>query len=348
MHSKSSSCFLSSLQNTGVAEEDDSRCDDKQWPHGRINFECSKLDAHRQAFLFHEKLIGHCIESSDVRPAMLIAFKRTNFRWQWFNKIIGQGKYGRVFTAMNLDTGQLMAVKQVKYERQDHQAIQALVDEIKNVEGIRHPNLVRYYGVEVHTDELLIFMEYCSEGTLEQACRDGLCEELVRGYTRSLLKAVCELHRQGIVHRDIKPANIFLTSDFCLKLGDFGCTARLKSATNTGPGELTSYIGTAAYMAPEVCAGIPGGYGRTCDIWSLGCVVLEMITGKPPWHEYHFLSIIYKVGNGGIPPIPENISDDCRSFLDKCLVRRMEDRWPAERLMEHQFVKVFYHHTGPM
>ncbi|VDL79089.1 unnamed protein product [Nippostrongylus brasiliensis] len=164
-------------------------------------------------------------------------------------------------------------------------------------------------------------MEYCSEGTLEKICREGLDEELVRRYTNSLLRAVAYMHSQKVVHRDIKPANIFLDLQCVLKLGDFGCSVRLHDQA-TVYGEIAEYAGTVQYMAPEVLTfggmaedGKYRGYGRAVDIWSIGCVVLEMVnsnlyleiseiltkkyffqsTGRRPWPDLHPLQITMRV-----------------------------------------------------
>lgn len=92
-------------------------------------------------------------------------------------------------------------------------------------------------------------------------------------------------------------------------------------------------------MAPEILTTQPGGYGRSADIWSIGCVVLEMATGKPPWGEKTSYQIMWLVGNGAIPPIPDSISSLCRDFLLKCLISKPQKRWTVEQLMDHPFVK---------
>lgn len=126
-------------------------------------------------------------------------------------------------------------------------------------------------------------MELCSEGTLEALCElsGGLHEGLTRRYTTQLLSAVELLHSKGVVHRDIKCANIFLTNEGnCLKLGDFGSAVKIKFHS-TMPGELQGYVGTQAYMAPEVFTKTnTEGHGRAADIWSVGCTVIEMASGK--------------------------------------------------------------------
>lgn len=95
-------------------------------------------------------------------------------------------------------------MKEIHLQPNDHQAIKEAIDEIRIFEGIKHPNLVRYFGVEIHREEMYIFMEYCNEGTLETAVHLKLPEQLVRKYTRKLIEAVNVLHENGIVHRDIK------------------------------------------------------------------------------------------------------------------------------------------------
>lgn len=174
-------------------------------------------------------------------------------------------------------------MKEIQIQPGETKGIKKVAEELKILEGISHKFLVKYYGIEIHREELLIFMELCAEGTLESLVEvnSGLHEASTRRYTAQLLSAVSELHAHGIVHRDIKPANIYLTSSGnCLKLGDFGSAVKLQSTT-TVAGELQGYVGTQAYMAPEVFTkNHSEGHGRAADIWSIGCVVIEMSSGK--------------------------------------------------------------------
>lgn len=95
-------------------------------------------------------------------------------------------------------------MKEIHLQTNDHRAVKETIDEIKTFEGIKHQNLVRYFGVEIHREELYIFMEFCNDGNLESAVQFQLPEQLIRKYTRQLLDAVNVLHENGIVHRDIK------------------------------------------------------------------------------------------------------------------------------------------------
>ena len=139
-----------------------------------------------------------------------------------------------------------MAMKEIPIQPGETNAIKRVAEELKIFEGISHQHLVKYYGVEIHREELLIFMELCSEGTLESLVElsGGLYEAQTRRFTAQLLSGVVELHKRGVVHRDIKTANIFLINDGnCLKLGDFGSAVKIQAHT-TVPGELRGYVGT--------------------------------------------------------------------------------------------------------
>lgn len=152
-------------------------------------------------------------------------------------------------------------------------------------------------------------------------------------------------------------ANIFLTQQDVLKLGDFGCSFRLRDPT-TRWGEVVQYVGTTNYQAPELqtntLAGseVPSingstksvvGYGRSVDIWSCGCVVLEMLTGKPPYHQLnHELQIIYQLGSG-IPPrfTPEIENNEMTlEFLKKCFTIDPGLRPTASELLQDTFANI--------
>ncbi|XP_071480035.1 mitogen-activated protein kinase kinase kinase 4-like [Diadema antillarum] len=305
--------------------------------------EIEELERKRTALLQSRSMIGRVSDQQHSQEVVNINCKKVTFRWQRGFKI-GEGQFGTtVYSCINMNTGETLAVKEMRFQRNDHQVIRDIADEIKNLEGIRHPNLVKYYGVEIHREELLIFMEYCDEGTIAEVAKTGLPEEMIRQYTREITIAVSVLHDNNIIHRDIKGANIFLSSDGHVKLGDFGAAIKLKTHT-TMHGEVNTTMGTAAYMAPEVITQSgkgKEGYGRQADIWSLGCVVIEMVTGKRPWHDYdHEYTIMYKVGEGAIPNIPENMSAEGQDFLKHCLKHEANRRWSASDLLNHPFIKV--------
>uniref|UniRef100_A0A8B9I0V2 Mitogen-activated protein kinase kinase kinase 4 n=1 Tax=Astyanax mexicanus TaxID=7994 RepID=A0A8B9I0V2_ASTMX len=314
----------------------------RQDPMEAVQRAIRSFEDKRYAALRQRNVIGQvCNTPKSYDNVMHVGLRKVTFKWQRGNKI-GEGQYGKVYTCINVDTGELMAMKEIRFQPNDHKTIKETADELKIFEGIKHPNLVRYFGVELHREEMYIFMEYCDEGTLEEVSRLGLQEHVIRLYCKQITTAINVLHEHGIVHRDIKGANIFLTSSGLIKLGDFGCSVKLKNNAHTMPGEVNSTLGTAAYMAPEVITRAKGeGHGRAADIWSLGCVLIEMVTGKRPWHEYeHNFQIMYKVGMGHKPPIPEKLSTEGKDFLSHCLESEPKRRWTASALLDHPFVKV--------
>ncbi|XP_029421090.1 mitogen-activated protein kinase kinase kinase 4 isoform X2 [Nannospalax galili] len=314
----------------------------KQGPIEAIQKSVRLFEEKRYREMRRRNIIGQvCDTPKSYDNVMHVGLRKVTFKWQRGNKI-GEGQYGKVYTCISVDTGELMAMKEIRFQPNDHKTIKETADELKIFEGIKHPNLVRYFGVELHREEMYIFMEYCDEGTLEEVSRLGLQEHVIRLYSKQITVAINVLHEHGIVHRDIKGANIFLTSSGLIKLGDFGCSVKLKNNAQTMPGEVNSTLGTAAYMAPEVITRAKGeGHGRAADIWSLGCVVIEMVTGKRPWHEYeHNFQIMYKVGMGHKPPIPERLSPEGKDFLSRCLESDPKRRWTASQLLDHSFVKV--------
>ncbi|XP_068597107.1 mitogen-activated protein kinase kinase kinase 4 [Brachionichthys hirsutus] len=314
----------------------------RQSPLEAVRRSIRKFEEKRYAMMKQRNIIGQvCHTPKSYDTVMHVGLRKVTFKWQRGNKI-GEGQYGKVYTCINVDTGELMAMKEIRFQPNDHKTIKETADELKIFEGIKHKNLVRYFGVELHREEMYIFMEYCDEGTLEEVSRLGLQEHVIRLYSKQITTAINVLHEHGIVHRDIKGANIFLTSSGLIKLGDFGCSVKLRNNTHTMPGEVNSTLGTAAYMAPEVITRAKGeGHGRAADVWSLGCVLIEMVTGKRPWHEYeHNFQIMYKVGMGHKPPIPEKLSTEGKDFLDHCLESEPKRRWTASMLLDHPFVKV--------
>lgn len=210
----------------------------------RIRDAVNRLDLDLDERLRERNLIGH-IKALNSCDKVQIRARSVHFRWHRGIKI-GQGRFGKVYTAVNNNTGELMAMKEIAIHPGETRVLKNVAEELKILEGIKHENLVRYYGIEVHREELLIFMELCSEGTLESLVEltGGLPEGLTRRFTSQLLSGVSELHKHGIVHRDIKTANIFLVAGGnSLKLGDFGSAVKIQAHT-TVPGELQGYVGT--------------------------------------------------------------------------------------------------------
>ena len=258
-------------------------------------------------------------------------------------EMIGAGSYGRVYMGLNEDTGSLMAIKEIHISGENKEAIQQLREEIALLGRLSYKHIVRYLGAEYPTKEgmLAIFTEWVPGGSIASLLRKfgRLSESVCSKYTKQILLGLNYLHTNKVIHRDIKGANILVNDKGEIKLADFGASKRL-SETGTLVDENRSLRGTPYFMAPEVI--MQSGHGRKADIWSVGCTVLQMATGKPPWKSLKFTNmtaLLYHICNTKEPPpFPDHVSDELRSLLRFCFQRDPKQRPSANELLKHPFV----------
>ena len=266
-------------------------------------------------------------------------------RWQR-GQMIGQGAFGKVYMALNLDTGELMAMKQLDSASVSTRERSALENEISMMRGLSHPNIVRYLGVDVAKDLLAIFLEYVPGGSLRSLLdRFGKLEEvIVRLYSRQILFGLEYLHANGIAHRDIKAANVLVSNDGSVKLADFGASKRIAVPSSRVPAAVVvtggGAKGTPLWMAPEVIKERPKAQGwRKADVWSVGCTVIEMSTGKPPWSQYsNAVTAMYHIACvEELPDLPKELSEDGHDFLVLCFQRDPKKRPECSSLLLQPF-----------
>lgn len=241
--------------------------------------------------------------------------RQTTFRW-FKGQLIGKGTYGRVYLGMNATTGEFLAVKEVEVnpkaaggdKAKMKELVAALDQEIDTMQHLDHVNIVQYLGCERKETSISIFLEYIPGGSMGSCVRKhGKFEEsVVASLTRQTLSGLAYLHREGILHRDLKADNILLDVDGTAKISDFGISK--KTDNIYGNDKTNSMQGSVFWMAPEVIRSQGEGYSAKVDIWSLGCVVLEMFAGRRPWSKDEAVGAIYKIANGETPPIPEEVS----------------------------------------
>ncbi|KAH3900735.1 uncharacterized protein SCODWIG_00587 [Saccharomycodes ludwigii] len=318
----------------------------------------------------HKAKVGKVLDDTDREDLYLAklasSLSNVSIRWQK-RSFIGGGSFGDVFSAVNLDTGGILAVKQIKvqHSKSMEKIFPRIKDEMTVLELLNHPNIVQYYGVEVHRDKVNIFMEYCEGGSLATLLEHGRFEDetITQVYSLQLLEGLAYLHHSGVVHRDIKPDNILLDYSGVIKYVDFGAAKLItknatvgnnksdtpvesKNSTNikkntAGGGNLNSLMGTPMYMAPENITGAKHGRFGSDDIWSLGCVILEMVTGRRPWSNLdNEWAIMYHVAAGHVPPLPtrKEMSDLGINFLSKFLLQDPDKRATAVELLLHPWI----------
>ncbi|KAI8344954.1 hypothetical protein BD560DRAFT_411770 [Blakeslea trispora] len=270
---------------------------------------------------------------------------------QWIRgELIGKGSFGRVYHALNVEAGEWIAVKQVDLPTtkadyanpQMREMKDALFREISLLEDLDNEYIVQYLGYDVDEEEghINIFLEYVPGGSIASCLsKTGQFEEpLVRFLTQQILMGLAYLHNRNILHRDIKAGNILLDQNGVCKITDFGLSKLSGQDKAYDPHSNNSVMrGTVFWMAPEVVKGT--NYNAKVDIWSLGCTVIEMLTGNHPWLDLNMLAALYSLGKYQAPPIPEDLNDDVKDFLSKCFTINPEDRPTAEQLSKHPFVQ---------
>ncbi|CAN9266026.1 unnamed protein product [Alternaria alternata] len=245
---------------------------------------------------------------------------------------LGKGAFGSVYRALNWGTGETVAIKQVRLENLGAADLKNMEMEIDLLKNLNHPNIVKYHGFVRSSESLYIILEYCENGSLHSICKNfgKFPENLVALYMSQVLHGLLYLHEQGVIHRDIKGANILTTKEGLVKLADFGV------ATKQSGLDQSSVVGTPYWMAPEVIE--LSGATTSSDIWSLGCTVIELIEGKPPYHKLQPMQALFRIVNDEHPPIPGSASPLLREFLMECFQKNPTLRISAKRLLKHPWI----------
>ncbi|CAB4384200.1 unnamed protein product [Rhizophagus irregularis] len=223
---------------------------------------------------------------------------------------IGKGAFGSVYRALNWETGEVVAVKQVKISNIPKSELNFIMTEIDLLKNLNHQNIVQYKGRHKETEYLYIILEYCENGSLHNICKKfgKFPENLVAIYISQVLEGLLYLHDQGVIHRDIKGANILTTKE----------------------------VGSPYWMAPEIIE--LSGATTSSDIWSVGCVVIELIEGKPPYYNLDPMPALFRIVQDEHPPLPESASPVVKDFLMQCFQKDGNLRISAKKLLKHPWI----------
>lgn len=266
-------------------------------------------------------------------------------------KCIGRGSFGTVNVAVDRFNGDVFAVKSVDRNAalcHHMPAIQAdcLENEIRILRSLSSPYIVKYLGDDVSYEAPTtssscrnLHLEYLPGGTvsdLATTLNAYADENTLRSHTYCIVSALKYLHSRNIVHCDVKGKNVLVgpNSSF-VKLADFGAAGEATVSDTRGVKILPR--GSPLWMAPEVVRG--ESQGPESDVWSLGCTIIEMVTGKPAWEDFG-ANTLSRIGfSDELPRFPTQLSELGRDFLDKCLRREPGERWSCDQLLKHPFLQ---------
>ncbi len=273
----------------------------------------------------------------------------------FLGEIINENRKTIIYKGLDSNIGEIVCVKRYidKNNADEYQ------NEIEVYELIgEDENIIKYYGNKIEDEGSFLFLEHSSGENLKKIIKffgGSLNENIIRSYTKQILKALQFLHTKiGVAHRDIKCSNILLDKNGILKLIDFGCAGILNKPNNNINNDnnnnnnedankdpnnpFIGFKGSWPWCAPEVLA--KKYYGTKCDIWSLGCSIIEM-GGMEPWNNtlngyYQYMEIVGK--SDKIPEIPKQFSYELRDFLLNCLEKDPDKRPDANKLLNHFFI----------
>lgn len=246
-----------------------------------------------------------------------------------FLQQLGSSSTSSVYLMEKLRGEQLVVAKvfrQVPAEVEPFAPLDRFLREYEVIAGVRHANVVRIFDLGMDDDMAFIVMEYFAGGHLGKGLARGMPMRQALDYLAQIVRALDAIHAVGVLHRDLKPANIMLRADGTLALIDFG-VAKLRDAASelSRVGEI---FGTPYYMSPEQGEGKP--VDERADLYSLGVLFHEMLTGRKPYVAGSPMAIIWKQRHAPLPVLPVPLQA-CQSLLNGLMAKRLEDRFPSAR-----------------
>jgi WD40 repeat protein len=244
---------------------------------------------------------------------------------------LGRGGMGVVYKAQQTKLRRLVALKMIlSGEHAGDKELARFRSEAEAVARLQHPHIVQIFEVGEHEGHPYFSLEYCVGGSLEKKLQGTpLPPKEAAQLLETLAHAIHAAHQAGVVHRDLKPANVLLTADGTPKIADFGLAKKL--GDGAGPTASGTIMGTPSYMAPEQAGGKSKQIGPAADVYALGAILYEMLTGRPPFKAATPLDTVMQViNNEPVPPrqlqsqTPRDLETICLKCLQKEAVRRYE------------------------
>lgn len=261
---------------------------------------------------------------------------RVDFEDYELHEQIGAGTVGTIFRAKHKRTGDVVAIKLLSANvGKDKLVVARFAREMMILEKLAHPSILTYYGGGDHDGQLFFVMELVDGGTLKDLLSNtgNLSWDEAAESCRQVAGALQHAHNHGIIHRDLKPGNVFITKAGALKLGDFGIARDNHEQALTDIG-LT--VGTYSYMPPELVRGDNAITGQV-DLYALGCVLFELMAGRPPFLGDNFVQIFDQHLKAD-PPSLAGLGVECPEKMEQ-LISMLLAKDPAERPFNARWVQ---------
>ncbi|XP_059642430.1 CBL-interacting serine/threonine-protein kinase 23-like [Cornus florida] len=266
---------------------------------------------------------------------------RTSVGKYELGRTLGEGSFGKVKFARNMETGDNVAIKILHKEKVlKHKIIAQIKREISTMKLIRHPNVIRMYEVMASKTKVYIVMEFVTGGELfDKIAKKGrFREEEARKYFQQLINAVDYCHSRGVFHRDLKPENLLLDANGVLKVSDFGLSALPQQVREDGL--LHTTCGTPNYVAPEVIND-KGYHGAKADLWSCGVILFVLLAGFLPFEEPNLVALYKKIFKADFT-FPQWFSSSVKKLVKRILDPNPLTRITIAEVIENEWFKKGY------
>lgn len=253
-------------------------------------------------------------------------------------KRIGIGSFGQALLVQSVVDRKCYVMKVINVGNMDKKQKQDALNEVRVLKAMRHPYIITYRESFMDRKFLCIVMDYADGGDMykkiefQKNISKLMPENQLLDWFVQMALAIKHIHDNKILHRDLKTQNIFMTSNQEIKIGDFGIARVLQHTYDCAK----TAIGTPYYLSPEICQEMP--YNQKSDVWSLGCILYEMVTLRHAFDSNSMKGLVLKILRGTYPEIPSHYSQDLKDLISEMLIKDPARRPSIRKVVEKEFL----------
>lgn len=255
-------------------------------------------------------------------------------------KKLGDGSFGIALLVKSREDDRYYAMKVIKIDSMDKKQMKDAINEVNLLKAMKHPNIISYKESFIEKSYLWIVMDYADDGDLykkievQKELGKYISENQILDWFVQMAFATKHIHDHRILHRDLKTQNIFMNKNGQIKLGDFGIARVLQHTSDWAK----TAIGTPYYLSPEIWQNMP--YNQKSDVWSLGCILYEMVTLKHAFDATNIKGLVLKILRNNYPEIPKQYSKDLKDLISSMLIKDPVKRPSINKVLEMDFLRV--------